>query len=138
MKIAFSQDAGATFSQPIQVDDGKNVGRVDTLLLPDGSALVVWLGGDVAGGEIKARRVRADGSIGPAAVIAKTDVSRSSGFPRMARGNEVHLRGRSSGLHRACARPLPRLGRRFCPLHHIFGLTCRFQRPPFDLVEKGN
>src|SRR5687768_6649792 len=48
VKIAFSQDAGATFSQPIQVDDGKNVGRVDTLLLPDGSALVVWLGGDVA------------------------------------------------------------------------------------------
>jgi len=92
VKIAFSQDAGATFSQPIQVDDGKNVGRVDTLLLPDGSALVVWLGGDVAGGEIKARRVRADGSIGPAAVIAKTDVSRSSGFPRVARrGNEVHF-----------------------------------------------
>ena len=92
VKIAFSQDAGATFGPPIQVDDGKNVGRVDTLLLPDGSALVVWLAGDVAGGEIKARRVRADGSIGPAAVIAKTDVSRSSGFPRLARrGNEVHF-----------------------------------------------
>lgn len=92
VKIAFSQDAGATFSRPIQVDDGKNVGRVDALLLPDGSALVCWLSGDVQSGEIKVRRVRADGSVGPASVIAKTDMSRSSGFPRMARrGNEVHF-----------------------------------------------
>ena len=92
VKVAFSTDAGATFGQPIQVDDGKNVGRVDTLLLPDGSALVCWLAGDVQGGEIKVRRVRADGTLGPAAVIARTDISRSSGFPRLARrGNEVHF-----------------------------------------------
>ena len=92
VKIAFSQDAGATFSQPIQVDDGENVGRVDTLLLPDGSALVCWLSGSVQGGAIKVRRVRADGSVGPPAVIAQTDISRSSGFPRMARlGNDVHF-----------------------------------------------
>lgn len=90
--IAFSRDAGATFSSPIQVDDGTNVGRVDTLLLPDGSALVCWLSGNAQGGEIKVRRVQADGSVGPASVIAKTDISRSSGFPRMARrGNEVHF-----------------------------------------------
>jgi hypothetical protein len=92
VKIAFSQDAGATFSQPIQVDDGETIGRVDALLLPDGSALVCWLSGNVEGGEIKVRRVRADGAVGPSAVIAKTDISRSSGFPRMARlGNEVHF-----------------------------------------------
>ena len=92
VKVAFSQDGGATFSPPIQVDDGKNAGRVDTLLLPDGSALVCWLSGDVQGGEIKVRRVRADGSVGTPAVLAKTDISRSSGFPRMARrGNEVHF-----------------------------------------------
>lgn len=92
VKIAFSQDAGATFSQPIQVDDGESVGRVDTVLLPDGSALVCWLSGNTDGGAIKVRRVRADGSLGPPAVIAMTDISRSSGFPRMARlGNEVHF-----------------------------------------------
>jgi len=92
VKIAFSQDAGATFSQPIQIDDGETVGRVDTLLLPDGSALVCWLSGNVEGGAIKVRRVHADGTVGPAAEIAKTDISRSSGFPRMARlGDEVHF-----------------------------------------------
>jgi len=92
VKIVFSKDAGATFSQPIQVDEGESVGRVDTVLLPDGSALVCWLSGNTEGGAIKVRRVRADGSLGPAAVIARTDISRSSGFPRMARfGDEVHF-----------------------------------------------
>jgi hypothetical protein len=92
VKVAFSQDAGATFSNPIQVDEHETVGRVDALLLPDGSALVCWLAGNVEGGAIQVRRVRADGNLGPAAVIAKTDISRSSGFPRMARlSNEVHF-----------------------------------------------
>ncbi len=92
VKAAFSNDAGATFSQPIQVDDGETLGRVDVLLLPDGSALVCWLSGTAEGGAIKVRRVQPDGSLGTPAVIAKTDISRSSGFPRMVRlGDEVHF-----------------------------------------------
>ena len=92
VKVAFSDDAGAKFGQPLQVDDGETVGRVDTLLLADGSALVCWLSGNVDGGAIKVRRVTPDGSIGPPAVIARTDISRSSGFPRMVRrGDEVHF-----------------------------------------------
>ena len=92
VNVAFSQDAGATFGQPITVDDGENVGRVDTLLLQDGSALVCWLSGNVEGGAIKVRRVQPNGTLGPPAVVAKTDISRSSGFPRMARlGTEVHF-----------------------------------------------
>jgi hypothetical protein len=36
--------------------------------------------------------VTPDGSLGAAAVVAKTDISRSSGFPRMALlGDEVHF-----------------------------------------------
>jgi hypothetical protein len=92
VKLAFSGDAGATFDGPIQVDDGQATGRVDTLLLPDGSALVCWMSGNAEGGAIKVRRVRSDGTLGPPAVVAQTDISRSSGFPRMARlGDEVHF-----------------------------------------------
>jgi hypothetical protein len=92
VKVAFSQDAGVTFSQPIQVDDGETVGRVDALLLPDGSALVCWLAGNAQGGAIKVRRIQANGIIGTPAVIATTDISRSSGFPRIARlGDKVHF-----------------------------------------------
>jgi hypothetical protein len=92
VRVTFSNDAGATFGPPVQVDDGENVGRVDVLLLADGSALVCWLAGNIEGGQIKVRRVQANGAVGPPAVIAETDIARSSGFPRMARlGNEVHF-----------------------------------------------
>ena len=91
VKAAFSTDAGATFGEPIQVDDGETLGRVDVLLLPDGSALVCWLAGNAEGGAIKVRRVQPDGSLGEPAVIAKTDISRSSGFPRMALLGDVVL-----------------------------------------------
>jgi hypothetical protein len=92
VKVAFSTDAGATFGSPIEIENTNAVGRVDALLLSDGSALVCWMAGTVESGEIKVRRVRPDGTLSPASVIAKTDISRSSGFPRMARlGNEVHF-----------------------------------------------
>lgn len=92
VKLAFSEDAAVTFGNPVQIDDGEASGRVDVLLLPDGSALVCWMSGNAEGGAIKVRRVRSDGILGPPAVIAHTDISRSSGFPRMARlGDEVHF-----------------------------------------------
>lgn len=92
VKVAFSTDAGATYGGPIEVENANAVGRVDALLLPDSSALVCWMAGTVESGEIKVRRVLSDGNLGPASVIAKTDISRSSGFPRMARlGDEVNF-----------------------------------------------
>ena len=92
VKVAFSTDAANTFGKPIQVDDGETQGRVDVVMLADNSALVCWLSGNAEGGAIKVRRVQANGSVGQAAVIANTDISRSSGFPRMARlGNEVYV-----------------------------------------------
>ncbi|MFN2497752.1 MAG: sialidase family protein [Pyrinomonadaceae bacterium] len=92
VKLAFSDNAASTFGTPIQIDDGEASGRVDVLLLPDGSALVCWLSGNAEGGAIKVRRARSDGTLGPPAIVAQTDISRSSGFPRMARlGDEVHF-----------------------------------------------
>lgn len=92
VKLAFSEDAGETFGPPILVDDGAVVGRVDVLLLPDGSALMCWLSGTVEAGEIKVRRIATDSTLGPVSVVAQTDISRSSGFPRMARlADEVHF-----------------------------------------------
>ena len=92
MKVAFSTDGGARFGAPIKIDEGETQGRVDVVVLPDGSALMCWLSGDAEGGSINVRRVQANGTLGPPTVIAKTDISRSSGFPRMALlGNEVHF-----------------------------------------------
>lgn len=92
VKIVFSTDAGATFSTPIEVDDGQAIGRADVALLADGSALVCWMSGTTEGGAIKVRRVTPDGSLGPVSIVAETSISRSSGFPRIARqGDEIHF-----------------------------------------------
>lgn len=92
VQMAFSGDAGATFGSPVRVDDGEAMGRVDVVLLADGSALVSWMAGNTESGANKVRRVAPDGALGPVAVISNTDVSRSSGFPRMARlGDTVYF-----------------------------------------------
>jgi len=92
VKVAFSGDAGSNFGAPTRVDDGNALGRVDVVMLPDGSALVCWMSGGAEGGANKVRRVSLDGVLGPVSIIAESDVSRSSGFPRMARlGVTVHF-----------------------------------------------
>ena len=83
--LAFSDDAGATFTAPVRVDGGTPAGRVDVALLNDGGALVTWVervGGDVAA--VRARRFARDGKAGTATTIASSSVARASGFPRMA------------------------------------------------------
>jgi hypothetical protein len=84
VNLAFSDDAGATFSAPVRVDGGTPAGRVDVALLPDGGALVTWVervGGDVAA--VRARRFSRDGKAGTATTIASSSVARASGFPKM-------------------------------------------------------
>jgi hypothetical protein len=91
VNIAFSDDAGQTFSLPTRVDNGSPAGRVDVLLQADGSALVSWLertaGAGAQGGgegaEVRVRRVRPDGSLGQWATIARSTAARASGFPQM-------------------------------------------------------
>jgi hypothetical protein len=85
VKVAFSDDAGATFGAPIRVDGGTPAGRVDVALLGDGDALVTWVervGGETAA--VRARRVRRDGGVGAPVTIASSSAARASGFPRMA------------------------------------------------------
>ena len=98
VQVAFSGDAGKTFGEPIRVDEGRPIGRVDAILLDDGAALVVWLETTDRGAEVKARRVRTDGEASVPATVAITNVSRSSGFPRMAAlGNDVILAWTDTG-----------------------------------------
>ena len=89
VKLAFSNDAGETFGEPVTVDDGNPVGRVDVLLLDDGSAIVCWLEKMSGGGEVRARRVRPDGRRDQAITVAPSGTARSSGFPQMARAGDT-------------------------------------------------
>ena len=86
VNVAFSQDAGATFSAPVRVDDGNPAGRVDVEFDGRGRALVTWLERTTAeGAEVRIRAIAPDGRASPAIVIATSAGARASGFPRMAR-----------------------------------------------------
>ena len=90
--VAFSDDAGRTFAKPVQIDDGKPLGRLDVVLVNEETALITWLEQTAAGGEIRARRVRRNGSIEPAVKIADSSAARGAGFARIARlGNDVYV-----------------------------------------------
>ena len=85
VRLAFSDDAGDTFGDPLRIDGGTPIGRVDVVLLDDGSAAVVWLERiGTEGAEVRVRRVGADGTLGDFQVVAGSSAARSSGFPRMA------------------------------------------------------
>lgn len=110
VNVAFSNDAGATFSSPVRVDGGAPAGRVDLAMLPDGGALVTWverIGGDTAA--VRVRRIGKDGRAGTTATIAASSAARASGFPRLAvTGNSVlfawTVPGRPSSIRVARAR----------------------------------
>jgi hypothetical protein len=82
--LSFSDDGGATLSNPIVVDDGKPAGRVDVLMLGRDAALVTWLEQTTAGAELRARRVTPTG-VEPSMKIADTMSARGTGFARIAR-----------------------------------------------------
>ena len=82
----FSRDGGKTFGSPVRLDDEASLGRVDVEWLGDGRAVAAWL--EYAGDrtEWRMRLVDGEGRRGPATTIAKVTSSRSSGYPRIARG----------------------------------------------------
>ncbi len=91
VQVAFSMDAGKSFSKPVIVDGGRPLGRVDVVLVANDAALVSWveLAGDHA--QVKLRRVYRDGRMDMPETLVRVDPSRLSGFPRMARRNDEVL-----------------------------------------------
>ena len=91
-QVVFSDDGGASFGEPVRVDDGNPVGRVDIEWLGD-DVLVSWVE-RLAGrdGEVRTKKVASSGDVGTSLVVAKTGSGRASGFPRMTRfGDEVFI-----------------------------------------------
>ena len=116
VNVAFSSDAGATFSAPVRVDDGNPVGRVDVEFDGNGRALVTWLErvGE-AGAEVRLRSVSPDGVSSEPVVVASSAAARTSGFPRMVRsGNELVFAWTQPGdtaRVRMAVAPLAKVGR---------------------------
>ena len=85
VRVAFSEDAGQTFSPPIEVASGDVTGRVDVALLDDGRAVVSWLQPSADGAEIRAQPFNRAGPAGAPLTVAASTVQRASGFPQMVR-----------------------------------------------------
>lgn len=85
VQVAFSKDGGKSFASPVQVDDGKALGRVDVAITDSGNAIVTWIENAAAGGELRAREVGPDGKKHDSRMIAKTSIGNASGFPRVKR-----------------------------------------------------
>ena len=86
--VAFSDDGGRTFAEPVRIDEGKPAGRVDIVMLDENTALVSWLEQTPAGAEIRVRRVERGGTMQQSMKVADSAAARSSGFARMARSGD--------------------------------------------------
>lgn len=86
VRAAFSADSGASFSPPVDVDSSFPEGRVSVELLSPTEAIVIWIAmiDTNLQAAIVARRIGADGGMGPVAPLASVSGSRQSGFPKTA------------------------------------------------------
>jgi hypothetical protein len=84
VKVSFSRDAGSRFGDPVSIDGGDPVGRVDLLMRDDGTVLVSWLERTVAdGAEVLVRHVAQDGRIGEPSSVSASSSRRAGGVPRI-------------------------------------------------------
>lgn len=82
VKVIFSSDAGASFQNPILIDEMSPIGRVDIAMISENTALVTWLGSVDGQAKIMGRIIQSNGTMEDVFVISETDESRSSGFPQ--------------------------------------------------------
>lgn len=81
-----SVDAGTTFTTPVQIDLGRPIGRLETVVLPDRSAVILWLEmkSEKNSAGLYARRLFPNGQLSAPQLLTTTAQARSSGFPRAA------------------------------------------------------
>jgi hypothetical protein len=102
--VAFSHDAGKSFTPPIKVDDAASLGRLGVAMLEDGTAAVTWIESAKPRSQFRVRIVNPSGKLSSAAIVANAPGER---YPRIAHvGNELVLawsdgEGKSSQLRTA-------------------------------------
>ena len=79
--VSYSPDAGARFLMPLQLNNGKPTGYVDTLILHDGALLVTWLEDD---GSVWLRRVTPDFSADEPVRLTPAGAANVKAVPRVA------------------------------------------------------
>ncbi len=83
VNLTFSDDNGENFALPIQIDNGKPIGRVDVALIDKQNALVSWMETTENGADIIIIKVNKNGSKSKPFVVSSLSESRASGFPQI-------------------------------------------------------
>lgn len=84
VKVIFSSNGGETFGEPIQVDEGQPIGRVDLVLIDEKTVLVSWMEDAV----IKLVQVSKNGKKGNSVMVAASSTARASGFPQLTKTDD--------------------------------------------------
>lgn len=89
VNIAFSTDSGNTFGNAITIENTTVMGRLDIEMLDDGSAIVSYLDSSEGESVIMLQHVKANGALSKPFSVSETSGSRSSGFPRMVKKDDL-------------------------------------------------
>lgn len=81
-QMAFSSDAGSTFTKPVLLSSGHSFGYTSLALEEDGSAIVSWLEQSPEGAKVMVRRVTSAGVAGPTLEVAKGG-KMALGYPKL-------------------------------------------------------
>ncbi len=83
VNVAFSLDSGLSFGAPFRVDEGEPAGRVDVLMLEDGSALVSWVEWTEEGEKLQLCHATPEDGCRSRETITVNSAPGSMNFPRM-------------------------------------------------------
>ncbi len=82
VQLAFSSDAGATFTKPILINTGDALGHASVVLADDGGAFVSWIEEGEKSSRALVRYVSAAGMSGPVVEVTQGSTE-SIGYPRL-------------------------------------------------------
>ena len=91
VKLIFSNNGGASFNEPILIDEIVTIGRVDVQFIDKEYVLISWVTSQESKTFIKAMKVNVNGETGTPVIIAELDPSRASGFPQLEIVNDKAL-----------------------------------------------
>ena len=83
LNLLFSEFYGASFGNPIKINDHDAIGRVDVAFLNDQEVLVSYMEGDDVGTYLRIKKVSIDGKVSEPITISKIDSGRNTGVPQL-------------------------------------------------------
>ena len=83
VNLSFSRFYGASFDEPIKINDLNAIGRVDVAFLNEKEVIVSYMEGDDDGTYLRIKKVSIDGKVSKPITISKIDDGRGTGVPQL-------------------------------------------------------